>query len=299
MMGRSFGWCWLFVMLTQTAFAQGAPDPRKVYLRILPSVMMLEVTARDGDRFVGSGVLALRDDVAVTAWHVVRDAVSVVAVFHDGEKVNVTGRIDHDRERDLALVKLERPMVRRQAALHNKLEPVATRAYAIGTPKGSPFSITDGLISQVRRLDGFDQYQVSCPISPGNSGGPVVNQRGQVIGITSWTKTDAQNMSFAVPIKELARLDPSKKEIPWTRLNAAEGQTRATATSVRNASVTSGASGETGDDFERLKERLRRSAGKEIVVVVHDGAQEETFSLRVPSDSRADPFEDLGTAEQP
>ena len=172
--------------------------------------MTLEVETQSGEKFVGSAVLVLADDVAVTAWHVVADARSVWAVFADGQRVKVTGCIDHASGRDLALLKLEKGRPHRRAILCRELQPVAARAYAVGAPRGFEFSITDGLISQVRTVNGLLQYQVSCPISPGNSGGPILNQRGEVIGIATWTKADAQNVNFQYfkPLLKTAGLPP-------------------------------------------------------------------------------------------
>ena len=152
---------------------------------------------------------------ALTAWHVIADARSVWAVFADGQRVKVIGCIDHNGGRDLALLKLEKRLPHRQAALCQELQAVAARAYVIGAPKGYDFSISDGLISQIRTVNGFQQYQLSCPISPGNSGGPILNHRGEVIGIASWTKADAQNVSFAIPTQEFMRLNLSQRPRTW------------------------------------------------------------------------------------
>jgi serine protease Do len=192
--------------------------PEKIYRKVLPSVMTLEVENEAGERFVGSGVLALADDIAVTAWHVVCDARFVVAVFADGQRVKVIGCIDKDGKRDLAIIKLEKGMPHRRAVLCRELQVVASRVYVMGAPKGYDFTISDGLISQIRRVDGFSQYQLSCPISTGNSGGPVINEHGEVIGIASWTKADAQNLSFAIPTRELARLNVACRPRRWEQL---------------------------------------------------------------------------------
>lgn len=214
---------WLALWLTcpgTPLHTQAALAPEKLYQKVLPSVMKLDVENQVGQRFVGSAVLAVADDVALTAWHVVADARAVWAVFADGQRVKVIGCIDHNGGRDLAMLKLEKRMPRRQAALCQELQSVAARAYVIGAPKGYDFSISDGLISQVRNINGFLQYQLSCPISPGNSGGPILNRRGEVIGIASWTKADAQNVSFAIPTQEFMRLNASQRPRTWEEMAA-------------------------------------------------------------------------------
>src|ERR1039458_9861724 len=84
---------------------QAALTPEKLYQKVLPSVMTLEVESQSGEKFVGSAVRALADDVAVTAWHVVADARTVWAVYSDGQRVKVIGCIHQDALRDLALLK--------------------------------------------------------------------------------------------------------------------------------------------------------------------------------------------------
>src|SRR5689334_1226177 len=214
---------WLGLSLT-LLIPLGAPsaeaNPTKVYQKALPSILTLEVENHHGELFVGSAVIALADDVALTAWHVVSDARSVRGTLADGTVVNAIGCIDKDLERDLALLRLERKLPGRRAVLNRQLQSVASRAYVIGAPKGYGFSISDGLVSQVRSVDGFPQYQVSCPISPGNSGGPVLDERGHVIGIVSWTKSDAQNVSFAIPSFEVQRLNLRQSASSWEKLAA-------------------------------------------------------------------------------
>src|ERR1022692_2337056 len=219
---------WLGLWLVNACAPRGlhaALTPEKLYQKVLPSVMTLEVKSQSGENFIGSAVLALADDVVLTAWHVVADARSVCAVFADGQRVNVIGCIDYDGGRDLALLKLEKRLPHRRAVLSRELPAVAARAYVIGSPKGYDFSITDGLISQIRSVKGFLQYQMSCPISPGNSGSPVFNQRGEVIGIASWTKAGAQNLSFAIPTQDFIRLKVSEQPTTWVQLAATNAPT--------------------------------------------------------------------------
>jgi S1-C subfamily serine protease len=256
--------------------------PEKLYRKVLPSVMKLEVENQCGERFVGSAVLALADDVALTAWHVVADARSVRAVFADGQRVPVIGCVDYDGSRDLALLKLEKRLPHRQALLSRERQPVAARAYVIGTPKGFDFSISDGLISQMRIVDGFPQYQVSCPISPGNSGSPIFNNRGEVIGIASWTKADAQNVSFAIPTQEFSRLNVSGRPTTWEQLAATARQAQPARLVKSRQTSGLGLAGEAAaGTFAAFKQLLKDSVGKSVTVVVQTEGRTNTFAFTV------------------
>ncbi len=244
--------------------------------------MTLEVKSQSGEKFIGSAVLALADDVALTAWHVVADARSVCAVFADGQRVNVVGCIAHDGGRDMALLKLEKRLPHRRAALGRELPSVAARAYVIGAPKGYDFSISDGLISQIRSLQGFRQYQLSCPISPGNSGSPVFNSRGEVIGIASWTKACAQNVSFAIPTQDFIRLNVFALPTTWEQL---AGTTRpAPQVGLMESRHTDTKALEEkmdGSSFAAFKKRLNDSVGTTVTVVVQGEERTNTFSFTV------------------
>jgi S1-C subfamily serine protease len=254
--------------------------PEEIYRKVLPSVMTLEVENAQGERFVGSGFLALGGDVVVTAWHVISDARSVWATFADGQRVKAVGCIDEDVERDLALVKLEKSLERDRALLGLDLAQIGTRVYVIGAPRGFDFSISDGLISQIRPIGGLQHYQISCPISPGNSGGPVLNDRGEVIAVTSWRRPDAQNLSFAVPAREACRLNLSRPATPWEQLVPSR-RTPPDLLPVKSAEAAS-ESGEPMGGFKELKKRLEHSVGKTVTVVLRDGEQESKFKFVVP-----------------
>jgi len=268
---------WLTLAILPVGLS-AALTPEKLYQKALPSVMSLEVENQKGERFVGSAVLARGDDVVLTTWHVVADARSVWAVFADGQRLKVIGCIDRDSWRDVALLKLERGLPHRQATLCREMEPIASRAYVIGAPKGYDFSISDGLISQIRSVDGFSQYQVSCPISPGNSGSPIFDQRGEVIGIAAWTKADAQNVNFAIPAQEFAQLDVSKPLVTWDQLDAA-ARPPSPAPLIQTRQPVSQAVVEKvpAEGYSAFIKRLRESAGKRVEVIVQEEGQSNVY----------------------
>ncbi len=243
--------------------------------------MTIEVETRGGDRCVGTAFLAVSEGVAVTAWHLVQDARKVVARFADNETVEVAGVLDWDEVKDIALLKLAasgRPLNR--LCLTNP--PIGARAYVIGAPKGYEFSISDGLVSQLQVIDGFAQCQISCPISPGNSGGPVLNGRGEVLGVVSWSKKEAQNLNFATPSPCLLALDPQSAVTPWAGLSR-QRRTRqhnqvAQRVQERLASVPA------DRDLVELRALLQRSAGEKVTVTVGQGSELRTFKVTLPKD---------------
>jgi hypothetical protein len=152
----------------------------------------------------------------------------------------------------------------------------------IGAPKGYDFSISDGLISQIRSVNGFQQYQLSCPISPGNSGSPILNNRGEVIGIASWTKADAQNVSFAIPTQEFMRLNVSQPPRTWEELaaNARLGPPARPNEPGHSPDITFEDKAD-AKGFVAFKTQLNESAGKSVTVVLLEETRTNTFKFTV------------------
>ena len=272
-------WLPLAVALFASRHPAGAQElsPESIYQRVLPSIMTLRVESKAGEKYVGSAFCAVREGVAVTAWHVIHDAAKVTANFADGRSFEVEGFIDKDDVKDVALIRVEakgRPLV----MLATNAPLIGSRAYVIGAPKGYEFSITDGLLSQVQKLDGFRQYQVSCPFSPGNSGGPIVNGRGEVMGIAAWTRNGAQNLNFATPASEVAAL---RADLPLKKWKTLSGKRVALFSSDGKKSSVESENKETAAE---LKRTLQKAAGSEVTVTVQKEGHQEKFTFTVPGD---------------
>ncbi len=278
-------WRWLRTgclagfLISNFPLMAGALEPETIYRQTLPSLATIEVKTRDDEKLIGAGFLAMHDGVAVTAWHLLSDARHVSARFADGSLVEVSGVIDFDETRDVALVRLtatNHPL----AALAATNPPIGARAYAVGAPKGYEFSISEGLISQNQYIDGFTQDQFSCPISPGNSGGPLLNSAGEVVGVVTWSQKDAQNLNFATPASCLLKLNSHADPIPWSQLKhhkSMRGQSQLARFEVESTS-------RTPDECElaELRQLLRNSAGHKVEITVQRGANKQTFKFTVP-----------------
>jgi S1-C subfamily serine protease len=274
----------LLGMLTVSCGLTAIGDPvipmsaEDIYAHVLPSIVTLKVQNTKGKNFTGTAFLAMDQDVAVTAWHVVHDAVSVTALFADGETRPVAGLIDKDEHHDLALISLasgDRPLVK----LAQAPPRVGSKTYVIGAPRGFGFSIADGLLSQIQYVDGFPQYQVSCPFSTGSSGSPVLNARAEAIGAASWSKLHAQNLNFAIPSELILQLDPYLPVIPWVRVPTAIFEPSA----LEGSAPASDEGVDVENGLEALRNLLKTAAGQPITVVIRGRDKpERSFSFVMP-----------------
>jgi serine protease Do len=150
----------------------------------------------------GSGVLVSSDGYILTNHHVVGDTTQVKVRWSDG--FETTGEvIRSDRRRDVALVKTE-PRGRTALALNRNVPPSGSPVFAIGTPLDPKLqsTVTRGIISATRIVDGFSFIQSDTPVTHGNSGGPLLDEHGAVVGLTDWgiPAQQGSTLNFFIPI---------------------------------------------------------------------------------------------------
>lgn len=185
-------------------------DSAEVYS--LAADFTYEITAETADGYVNTGTaFALnREGWLATNYHVIENAVSITAQSLWGEVSYVNEVVAFDRDLDLAILKIDHA---RAWATLNKTGPVTgEQIYTLGSSKGLTGSFSNGVVAEKSRtLPGFTvQFiQITAPISPGNSGGPLLNAYGEVIGVNARTYTEGQNLNFAIPVRYLDALDTS------------------------------------------------------------------------------------------
>jgi hypothetical protein len=144
--------------------------------------------------------------VIATNAHVIEGAASGTAkLVGEGRKLAILGSLGMDRRADLALLSVnsDAPPLNLDSS---KSAGVGDRVYVIGNPLGLEGTFSEGIVSGIRTIDGDSVLQMTAPISPGSSGGPVMNASGLVIGISVATFRNGQNLNLAIPVSYLAKL---------------------------------------------------------------------------------------------
>jgi S1-C subfamily serine protease len=204
----------------EQAIAAATPPPphsAQVYQAILPSLVYIQTQrekTKDEGFGVGSGVVVNESGDILTALHVVADATEIEILFADGSRASAE-IVSAEPENDIAVLHPNwPPELIVPAVLGNSgAMRVGDEAYAVGNPLGLAASMSAGVISGFnrsipikdsdQRLEGLIQFDTA--VNPGNSGGPLLNRQGHVVGIvTALANPSEQNyfigIGFAVPI---------------------------------------------------------------------------------------------------
>ncbi|EHO50643.1 trypsin [Lachnospiraceae bacterium oral taxon 082 str. F0431] len=148
----------------------------------------------------GSGIMIGKDGFILTNNHVIRGGYYFEVRIEDDERIYKTDEvIKYNQYLDLAIIRIAR--VLSPLRLFDGREKLVRgqNVVAIGSPLGLFNSVSDGIISGFRNIDNVDMIQFSAPISPGSSGGAVLNMFGEVIGISTAGFSEGQNINLAVP----------------------------------------------------------------------------------------------------
>jgi serine protease Do len=254
------GWIVIVLLLASTmATTANAQELREMFKRVNPSVIVIHtqqrITARssleqmENLANLGSGLIISEDGKALTAAHVVQSADKIEAEFLSGERIPARV-ISAAPFADVALLQLERLPVGTPVAklADSGSAEIGDMIFAVGAPYGAKHSLTVGWLSARRKtenvfedLTALEIFQVDIALYEGNSGGPVFNMRGEVIGLVSHAlvKQDGgKGPNFAVTSNVARRLMLEEKRI-WMGVEAlmVEGQLAASLNLPRPAGM--------------------------------------------------------------
>ena len=179
----------------------------EIFSKISPAVVEITAYEPSGEYYsLGSGFFLDDTGRLVTNYHVIDGTNAGEIALADGSRCDILAVLDYDKALDLAVLQAD---ISGNAFLTLSTQNVTTgeSIYALGSSQGltSPFS--SGIVSTAsREIDGVRCIQITAPISEGNSGGPLVDPYGEVVGVNSMTLITGQNLNFAIDIHELDKL---------------------------------------------------------------------------------------------
>jgi len=147
-----------------------------------------------------------KDGLIATNLHVIGDARPISVQLPDGTRHPVIAVHASDRSLDLAIVKVNAKNLTPLDLGDSDALKTGQAVVALGHPRGLEYSVVSGVVSGRRDVDGMKMIQLAIPIEQGNSGGPVLDMQGRVVGIVTMKSLVTANLGFAVPVKKLQPL---------------------------------------------------------------------------------------------
>ena len=192
-----------------TALAQTTLPAEDIAEKALAATVYLEMKDKNGKTLgIGSGFF-VKPNLIATNYHVIEGAAKGTAkLVGKYTTYNIEGVTATDKTNDLALLKVTAYGITPLSLGDSDAVRIGATVYVAGNPKGLEGTFSDGIISSRRDKLTKERLQMTAPISPGSSGGPMINRKGEVIGVSVAVHRalDAQNLNFAIPSKYLKAL---------------------------------------------------------------------------------------------
>ncbi|MBI1917511.1 MAG: trypsin-like peptidase domain-containing protein [Planctomycetes bacterium] len=191
-----------------------AKTVEQVAEQVRKSVVVITVPGRDGKRGgLGTGFV-VGEGLVATNLHVVGEGRAVTVELADGKRHEATAVHAFDRNLDLAIVRIDAKGLPALPLADSAAVKDGQQVVAMGNPHGLKHSVVAGVVSSRRDVEGRPMLQVAIPVEPGNSGGPLVDMQGRVVGIMTAKSAVTDNLGFAVAANALKPL--LKKPNPVT-----------------------------------------------------------------------------------
>lgn len=204
----------IFILLAAFTNAANCQSAVEVAKKAFESTVLLVMEDSSGQPLqIGSGFL-VEPGVIATNMHVIEGASSGYAKFvQKKKKYDLLGIVASNDSRDLVLLKIASDLAPALSLANSEDLEIGQSVYAVGNPKGLEGTFSQGIISGIRILEKDTLLQITAPISPGSSGGPVLNERSEVVGISVATFKEGQNLNFAIPSNYLMELLAKKGQL--------------------------------------------------------------------------------------
>ncbi|MEK6946769.1 MAG: trypsin-like peptidase domain-containing protein [Nanoarchaeota archaeon] len=146
-----------------------------------------------------SGVIINSKGYIVTNVHVINGATAITITTNSGSTYNVKEIMGYDSNADVALLKIDATGLKALPFGNSDKLQIGEKVIAAGNPAGLSFTVTEGIVSALRKLsNGINYIQTDVPINPGNSGGPLINTQGEIVGINDFKVGGFEGLGFAI-----------------------------------------------------------------------------------------------------
>lgn len=200
----------LALVLLSAQFTAAQPTLPELVRTVKPAVVAIATYDANGEALMTGSGFFLNQGKVVTNLHVIRNAARIEIKTLDGKgrTYPAAGLLSIDEDGDLALIKVDMPPVRSRAIeLAPLLPDEGETVFVVGNPLKLEGSVSDGIVAAVREVPNVGRIiQITAPISHGNSGSPVFNMRGQVLGVVTVKVTNGQNINLAIAAARIGQL---------------------------------------------------------------------------------------------
>lgn len=182
------------------------------------SVVKVLQEGRDGVDGLGSGFIVSEDGLIATNLHVIGEARRLEVETASGDKLEVVEVTATDAHWDLALLRVAKKGLKPLPLADSEGIRQGQSIVAMGNPQGLGFSIVEGVVSEFPDVvNDTPMIRLALPIEKGNSGGPLLNRQGQVLGLLTMKSAVTENLGYAMPVNELKRLIEKPNPVPMSR----------------------------------------------------------------------------------
>jgi tetratricopeptide (TPR) repeat protein len=210
----------LFGWLVLTGNLHAAMNLTQLVNKIRPAVATVVVYDANGKvTGIGSGFFIDKIGHLITNYHVLEGSYAADVRTAGGSTYPVKMVVAENQTFDLLKVLVDIPRDKiKWITMSKDLPEIAEQIMVIGSPMGLEQTVSEGIVSSIRQIPGLGEFfQMSAPISPGSSGSPVINLKGQVVGVATFQFIRGQNLNFAVSGKSALTLKPSGPGLALSR----------------------------------------------------------------------------------
>jgi hypothetical protein len=198
------------IILGITTISLASEEVSSLAKKVMSGVVLIQTYDSNGNELgQGSGFIISKDGDVVTCYHVMRGYSRAIVTTSDEKKFQVRNITAINKSDDLARISLSTTEHNfNNLELNMTMPDVGQEIIAVGGPLGLENTVSQGIISAIRE----NTIQITAPVSPGSSGGPVLNMKGEVIGIVSAQMKIGQNLNFAIPAYLISIMQPASAE---------------------------------------------------------------------------------------